>query len=277
MIARRKRRWSMVSLACATILRMPLAFAQTSVPQVDSLEQTGRTVDEDGCVQPARLFDISDYNGPMKKLMASVARKVEIKTVQNPQHHLGLKLCPLSGEQKFILFVQNSAEPITFITSGFNAGTSQAADYDPQFGQGGAGYGQRFGAALADGVSGEFFGTFVFPLVFRQDPRYYRMQEGATKKRLGHALAHVLITQSDSGTRTFNYSEWLSVSSTTALHNIYHPGNHRGFGPTAGRAGITIGTDAGFTVLREFWPEISRKLKLPFRRQPEQRVQSDQK
>jgi hypothetical protein len=53
------------------------------------------------------------------------------------------------------------------------------------------------------------------------------------------------------------------------LSNTYHPGNRRGVGPTSESIAFSIGTDMGFDVLREFWPEIIRKFKLPFR-QPQQ-------
>ena len=258
------------SLACAASVIAPFAFSQSEFPTPEPATQIKTdAAEEGGCIKPAPLFPISDYNGPMKKLIASFARKVEIKTAHSPHYQPGLRICPLDAREKFILFVQNTVEPITFIGAGFNAGISQAANYDAQFGQGASGYGQRFGAALADSASGEFFGTFLFPVIFSQDPRYYRLHEGTTRKRIGHAIGHVFITQNDSGKSAFNYSEWFSVASTIALHNVYHPGNQRGFAPAAARVGITVGTDAAASVLREFWPEISRKLKLPFRAQQE--------
>lgn len=51
------------------------------------------------------------------------------------------------------------------------------------------------------------------------------------------------------------------------LRPRYHPDNQRGFAPTAERVSYSILQDMGFDVLREFWPEISRKFKLPFRGQ----------
>jgi len=62
-----------------------------------------------------------------------------------------------------------------------------------------------------------------------------------------------------------NFSEWFGRSSSVALSNLYHPGNRRGFEPSAVRVSLGVGSDIGFDVLREFWPEIVRKLKLPFR------------
>ena len=36
-------------------------------------------------------------------------------------------------------------------------------------------------------------------------------------------------------------------------------------GPTASRVGFSVANDMAWDVLREYWPEIARKFKLPFR------------
>ena len=69
----------------------------------------------------------------------------------------------------------------------------------------------------------------------------------------------------DNGNRMFNFSEWLGTASAVSLSNIYHPGNQRGFASSAEGVGFSVLSDMGFDVLREFWPEISHKLRLPFR------------
>ena len=53
-----------------------------------------------------------------------------------------------------------------------------------------------------------------------------------------------------------------------ALSNLYHPGNRRGFGPVAEEVSFNVAEDMGFDIVREFWPEISRKLNLPFHDDP---------
>ena len=47
--------------------------------------------------------------------------------------------------------------------------------------------------------------------------------------------------------------------------NLYHPGNKHTVGPTARNVSYQFAADIGFDVLREFWPDIARELKLPFR------------
>ena len=238
----------------------------TSAPQQSSAPaSTEGNTEQNPCVQPEPLVSVDDYDGPFRKTVAYFSRKLEIKTVHAPHHNTGKKLCGIGPLAKFHLFVSNNLEPVTFVGAAFNAGVAQAENDDPTFGQGMAGYGKRFGAALADTASSDFFHTFLFPVIFKQDPRYYRRLEGTTGERLGHAVSHVFVARSDSRHEMFNFSEWLGTVASTALANTYHPGNRRGVGPAAERVGISIGSDMGFDVLREFWPEVVHKFHLPFR------------
>jgi hypothetical protein len=181
-------------------------------------------------------------------------------------------LCSLNLKDKFVLFVQDSIDPVTFLSSGFEAGLDQASNRDPTFGQGAAGYGKRFSADFADQVSSKFFSDFAYPAIFSEDPRYYRMAHGPVTKRLMHAAGHALVARRVDGTNMPNYSEWLGTVSGATLSNTYHPGKERGVGSVSQRVGYSLIQDLGLDVLREFWPEISRKLKLPFRDEHESRA-----
>jgi hypothetical protein len=61
----------------------------------------------------------------------------------------------------------------------------------------------------------------------------------------------------------------MGTGSAVVLSNTYHPGNERGFAPAARQVGYAVVTDMGFDILREFWPEIACKLRMPFRDRPE--------
>ena len=91
----------------------------------------------------------------------------------------------------------------------------------------------------------------------------------ALGKRILNAAGHLFVAHREDGTRMFNYSEWLGSASSAALGNLYHPGNQPGTGDTARRVGYGFAFDIGYDVLREFWPEITRKLRLPFRGEPD--------
>jgi hypothetical protein len=227
-------------------------------------EKTAKNTQEP-CIQPAPMVRLEDYDGPLRKVVGTLARPLERKSVHPPSYKPGVKLCTLKLKDKFALFVQDSLDPVTFLGAGFDAGIDQAENTDHSYGQGAEGYGRRFGAELAGQATSRFFKDFAYPSIFSEDPRYYRLAHGPSGRRLLHALEHVVVAHHDDGKLMFNVSEWLGTASTVVLSNTYHPDNQRGFAPAAQRVGYGFLQDMGFDVVREFWPEISRKLRLPFR------------
>ena len=220
------------------------------------------------CVQPQPMVRLQDYDGPLKKTVGLFTQQLERKSVHPLHYKPGLRLCSLVLKDKFYLFVRGSFDPVTFVSSGFNAGIGQADGEDPSFGQGVAGYSKRFAASYADQATFRFFKDFAFPSIFSEDPRYYRLAHGSGGKRFLHAAEHAFVAHTDNGNRMFNFSEWFGTVSAISLGNLYHPGNERGFASSVRGVGYSVLSDVGFDVLREFWPEISHKFKLPFRADP---------
>jgi hypothetical protein len=167
---------------------------------------------------------------------------------------------PLTSGQKFHLFVKDAVDPFEFVAAGIEAGIGQASNEFPAYGQGAEGYGKRYGAALADGVSSEFFSNFFFPVLLKEDPRYFRLGEGSVKHRIGHSLAQVFVSRKDSGGRTFNFSNILGAVSAGGVSNAYYPPGDRGFGLTMSRAGIALIYGSAGGLIDEFWPDIQRKV-----------------
>lgn len=167
---------------------------------------------------------------------------------------------PLRPRQKFVLFLRNASDPFQFVSAGMTAGISMASGENRGYGQGGEGFAKRFGAAMADETSSEFFGSFLFPVMLRQDPRYFRKGEGPFGSRLGHAVTRVVVTRTDSGKRTANWSYLLAALVSASISNAYYPQSERTAGKTFARAGVSLGTGAALAVGAEFWPDIARKL-----------------
>jgi hypothetical protein len=215
------------------------------------------------CFEPPRLIRWEDYHGPLKRIVGAVGRAEERTAVHPPHYRTDAVLCSLAPKEKFDFFVATTLDPLSFLSAGFNAVLDTGGD--GSFGQGAAGYGKRFGAAFADQTSARFFAGFVYPTLFSEDPRYYRLAYGSAGKRLLHAAEHVFIGHSDSGKRMFNFSEWLGTGSAVALGYAWHPDNKPGLRPGVRAVGYVVAEDIGFDILREFWPEIAHKLRLPFR------------
>ena len=217
------------------------------------------------CLEPPPVIELSDYTGPLNKTVGFFARKLESKTVHPPHYKSGAILCSLEPGAKFKLFLTDSIDPASFLLSGYNAGIDQLMHSDPSFGMGAKGYAHRFGADLAGQTAGRLFGDFLYPTIFSEDPRYYRMLHGAKTKRLLHAMRHTVVAHGDDGHLMFNYTEWLGTASSVALNNLYHPDNKPGVMPAVRNGLYNVLEDMSWDVLREFWPDIARKFHLPFR------------
>jgi hypothetical protein len=253
----------LISTSCAASVR-----AQEIPPAPATTPQT-RPGAPPPCIKPAPMVGWQDYQGPFQKIVGAFGRRLDRKSTQPPHYIPGAKLCVLTFHDKVRLAVEDTFDPITFLGIAYNAGIGQAQDVDPSYGQGAIGYAKRFGAGFAGQGTSEFFKVIVYPTLFSQDPRYYRLGHGATKDRFLHALEHSVVAYHADGTPMFNFTEWLGTSTTVAISNTYHPDNARGFQPAARRVSYDVAIDAGFDVLREFWPEIAHKFKLPFRERTE--------
>jgi hypothetical protein len=167
---------------------------------------------------------------------------------------------PLTPNQKFKLFVDKTIAPSTFIGATASAAYKQALDTYPGYGQGWDGYGRRYGAAIANSASTNFFGTFVFPTLFHEDPRHFFSERPGLGKKLEYALTRQVVTRTDDGRKTFNWSRVLSVLVAEGIANAYLPPDERTTSKTFQRAGDRFAFGVGSTLLKEYWPEISKKL-----------------
>jgi hypothetical protein len=253
--------------AATAVLAQPVPRLNNMTPSVTLVSPALIAPARPPCAKPAEAFDVDDYSGPLSHVVARFSAGLENNSVHLSRHGSYLRPCSLTASDKFHMFVESTADPINYVSAAWDAAGAQAGHEDAAFGQGLSGFGKRFGAASADNVASDFFGIYMYPSLFRQDPRYYRMGQGPARARLAHALVHRFVTRGDSGKPMPNYSEWFGTVSSKALSNLYHPGNPRGFGPTANRVGISVSNDVAWDLVREYWPEITRKLHLPFRGQ----------
>jgi hypothetical protein len=163
----------------------------------------------------------------------------------------------LSAKQKFRLAWKSSTDPISIVLVGAVAGSEQATNGFKGYGQGAQGYGKRFGATYADVVDGTFLGGAVFPVLLKQDPRYFYKGTGSFRSRLFYALSMAFICKGDNKKWQPNYSNVLGNIAAGGIANAYYPASNRGAGLTFQTAGVRIGETALAGVFQEF---VIRKL-----------------
>jgi hypothetical protein len=168
---------------------------------------------------------------------------------------------PLTAGQKFKVVARSSFDPVQFVWYGFLSGISQAENSEPGYGQGAEGYAKRYGAAFADGTIENFMTSAVLSSLFRSDPRFFQSGQGGFVHRAGYAMSRILITRTDSGHQRFNFAEILGSAMAASISTYsYHPQADRTIANTASVWGSEVGYDTVTLVVKEFWPDIRRKL-----------------
>jgi hypothetical protein len=166
---------------------------------------------------------------------------------------------PLTTNEKFAIAAQDAFDRGTVGLAAIFAGEGQLAQSEKSFGNGAAGYGRYFGTAYADLVIGDFMSEGVYPTLLHQDPRYFRRGTGSGWSRLGYAVGQIFWTHTDSGGTQFNYSEILGNATAVAISQSYYP-DSRDAGSATSKLGSQLGVDMASNILKEFWPDIRRKL-----------------
>jgi hypothetical protein len=166
----------------------------------------------------------------------------------------------LSPRQKFHLMYKSSIDPFVFVADAFVAGLSQARNTNPGFGQGAEGYFKRFGASYLDTADGNLWGNAILPIVFKEDPRYFRLGTGTFTHRFLYSAATTIWCRRDNGTFGPNYANVLGNFISGGISNAYYPAADRGFGQTVDGALTVTAEGVIGAEFVEFWPDISRHL-----------------
>jgi hypothetical protein len=171
------------------------------------------------------------------------------------------RVAPLTVRQKWSLALRETADPFNVVNAAMAAGLSQRGDQTPKYGEGGEAYGMRFGAALADFGSQNFFSAGVLCSLLRQDPRYYRRgPEHGFLSRVAYSVSRVVVTRNDSGAAAFNASGIGGMAMGIAASNLYYPSRSVGGDVMAGRIVTSLTGGVLGNLMSEFWPDVQRKL-----------------
>lgn len=260
-------------LATASLLPIPVAAQQAPPPS--NPDPAGQSTSQDESKKAAK----SQSESQSQTIPGSSTPQGNVAGTSNDRLFYALpnflslenagNVPPLTAKQKFAVVARGSFDYVQIPWYGFLAGISQAENSEPGFGQGAAGYGKRFGSAFADGTIENFMTSAVLPSILHQDPRFFQSGSGGFWRRTGYAMSRIVLTRGDSGKQQVNYSEILGSAAAAAISTYsYHPKEDRSLPNTASVWGSQIGYDTITLVVKEFWPDIHRKLSHKSSRRP---------
>ncbi len=159
---------------------------------------------------------------------------------------------PMRAKQKFRLSIRSIVDPVSLFTAAGMAGVQQYRNTFPAYGGGIEGYGKRYGANLADDVTGILLSKGVYPSIFHQDPRYFYKGTGSIRSRMLYAISAAVIARGDDGRWKPNYSQVLGTFSAAGISNLYYPASDRGASLVLFNTLAGTGQSALKNLLREF-------------------------
>ena len=161
----------------------------------------------------------------------------------------------LTPKQKFQLAFRGAIDPFQFFTAAVGAGISQVENNYEEYGQGVEGYAKRFGAGYLDNFDGVILGNALFPVLFHEDPRYFRKGTGHVSSRFLYAIASTVRCKTDAGNWAPNYGNLLGNLAAGGISNLYYPDSERGATLTVQRAIVVSAYGAIGALAYEFWPD----------------------
>ena len=153
-------------------------------------------------------------------------------------------------------YVKRTYGPSAAARSTLAAGVAQAEDTPHEWGQGALGFGRRFASAFGTHILKK---SIEYPVAkLHHEPFGYRPStKNGVKPRLLYALTSVVIThKTTDGSRTVHSAEISGDLGAGLLSRLWQPASTRTLATGFGSAGTMLAADAGYNVLREFWPEI---------------------
>jgi len=167
---------------------------------------------------------------------------------------------PLTPGQKWTLALKETVDPFNVLNAAMGAAFSQRGNQTPKYGEGDAAYGRRFGAALADFGTQNFFSAGVLAILLHQDPRYYRKGPGTgVAKRAIYSVSRLAIARQDSGVSAFNASGIGGMMLGIAASNLYYPAVSVRGSVMACRVSTSLTGGIIGNLMSEFWPDLQKR------------------
>ena len=165
----------------------------------------------------------------------------------------------LSQAERNRLYFKSMMNPLSFVRVAASAGLDQAKDKPDEWEQGASGYGKRF-ANIFGQYSIQRTVTYGLSSALHEDNRYFNSGRKRFWPRTGYALESGILARRDDGTRRFSISQIGGVAAGAFVARAWLPPSQASVEEGFISLGITTATNIGFSVVKEFLPDIVRPL-----------------
>lgn len=162
---------------------------------------------------------------------------------------------PLNQHERNRLFFASLINPLSFVRVGFSAGLDQWNDKPRDWEQGASGYGKRYGNILGQYTIQRTV-SFGLSSALGEDNRYFVSGKKGFWRRTWYAVTSAFLARHRDGHLSFSFSQIGGVAAGAFLARPWLPPDQNSAGDGAVSFGITMASNAGTNVLKEFLPDI---------------------
>ena len=123
-----------------------------------------------------------------------------------------------------------------------------------------SGYGKRFANILGQYTIQRTV-TFGLSSAFHEDNRYFNSGQHGFWRRTAYSMASGILARHDDGSRHISVSQLGGVAAAAFLSRTWQPPSTSSAGDGAVSFGITMASNMGFGVVKEFLPDIGRAIR----------------
>lgn len=166
---------------------------------------------------------------------------------------------PMTQGERNRLYLKTMTNPLMYLKAGFSAGIDQWNDKPFEWQQGMSGYGKRYGNILGQYCIQRSV-TFGLSSLLHEDNRYFNSGKQGVWKRTGYALSSGVLARKDDGSRHVSISQLGGVAAGAFLSRYWQPPSQSAASNGAISFGISMASNIGFGVVKEFLPDLGRKI-----------------
>jgi hypothetical protein len=164
---------------------------------------------------------------------------------------------PMTSSERLRDYLMSVADAQAVVVPAASAGIRQAKNSPKEWGGGADGYFDRIGDAYAHHFIRRTL-QYGASAALHEDNRYFASGQEGFFRRTKYAIRSTFLARHDNGQQYLSISRFGGAAGAAFISRIWQPRSTNTAGDGAVSFGVAIGSDVGFNVLREFWPDLKR-------------------
>lgn len=165
---------------------------------------------------------------------------------------------PMTRSDRASRYLRGLVAPETILRSAASAGIRHWRGSPSGWNGNISGYGQRVGDGFAGQATRRSL-EYVAASFLHEDNRYFLSGEQGFARRTKYAIMSTFLARRDNGDRRVSFSRLGSAAGASFISRSWRPPGSNGHGDALVGFGISIASDVGFNVFREFWPDLKNR------------------